>query len=250
MDFAVPEPLQAVIDAINDFLDAEVIPLEKEFLGKTFTEMLPVINGLRAKVKERGWWAPNQPKELGGMGLSLTEHGLVSEALGRTPLGHYLFGCQAPDAGNAEILHMFGSEEQKAQWLKPLVNGDIRSCFAMTEPSMPGSNPIMLASTAVKDGADYVINGHKWYTTSAEGAAFAVCMAVTHPDAPPHLRASMIIVPADTPGYRIVRNIPVMGHAGDDYFSHAEVRFEDCRVPQSNLLGGEGFGFAIAQERL
>jgi len=180
----------------------------------------------------------------------LVDHALVSEALGRSPLGHYVFGCQAPDAGNIEILHLYGNAEQKEKYLRPLVEGRIRSCFAMTEVDLPGSNPVMLAATAEKDGDDYVINGRKWYTTGADGSQFAIVMAITHPTAPPHLRASMIVVPTDTPGYHLVRNIPVMGHAGGDYFSHGEVLFQSCRVPQKNLLGGEGFGFAIAQDRL
>ena len=250
MDFAVSEKMRVILDLIDEFVEKELLPLEPEFATREFRDLLPVLEEKRALVKRMELWAPNQPREYGGMGLSLVEHGLVSEALGRTPLGHYVFGCQAPDAGNMEILHLFGSDAQKEQYLRPLVAGQIRSCFAMTEVDLPGSNPVMLAATATKDGGDYVINGHKWYTTGADGAAFAVVMAVTHPDAPPHLRASMIIVPAGTPGYRLLRNIPVMGHAGSDYFSHGEVVFENCRVPQTNLLGGEGFGFAIAQERL
>ncbi len=250
MDFAVSEKMQAILGLIEEFVDKELIPLEPEFKTGDFRAMLPVLAAKRRLVKHMELWAPNQPREYGGMGLDLVEHGLVSEALGRTPLGHYVFGCQAPDAGNMEILHLYGNAEQKERWLKPLVAGDIRSCFAMTEVDMPGSNPVMLESTAVTDGDDYVINGHKWYTTGADGAQFAIAMAVTHPTAPPHLRASMIIVPTDAPGYNLVRNIPVMGHAGSDYFSHGEVLFQSCRVPRTNLLGGEGFGFAIAQERL
>ncbi|NLH50647.1 MAG: acyl-CoA dehydrogenase [Myxococcales bacterium] len=250
MDFAVSEKMRVILGLIDEFVERELLPLEPEFATREFRDLLPVLEEKRALVKRMELWAPNQPREYGGMGLNLVEHGLVSEALGRTPLGHYVFGCQAPDAGNMEILHLFGSDAQKERYLRPLVAGQIRSCFAMTEVDLPGSNPVMLAATATKDGGDYVINGHKWYTTGADGSAFAVVMAVTHPDAPPHLRASMIIVPAGTPGYRLVRNIPVMGHAGSDYFSHGEVVFENCRVPQTNLLGGEGFGFAIAQERL
>ncbi len=250
MDFSISEKMQTVLEMIDEFVDKELIPLEPEFAVKSFREMLPVLKEKRKTVKQMELWAPNFPKEYGGMGLDLTEHALVSEALGRTPLGHYVFGCQAPDAGNAEILHLYGTDEQKEKYLRPLINGDIRSCFAMTEVDMPGSNPVMLETTAVKDGSDYVISGHKWYTTGADGSAFAIAMAVTTPDAPPHLRASMIIVPTDNPGFNLVRNIPVMGHAGDDYFSHGEVLFQSCRVPQSNLLGGEGFGFAIAQDRL
>ncbi|MBF0453111.1 MAG: acyl-CoA dehydrogenase family protein, partial [Candidatus Magnetomorum sp.] len=195
-------------------------------------------------------WAPCFPVDCGGMGLSLLEHGLVSEALGRSPLGHYVFWCQAPDAGNVEILHAFGNAEQKEKYLKPLVNGDIRSCFSMTEVDMPGSNPIMLETTAVKEGDDYVINGHKWFSSSADGSNFAIVMAVTDPAAATYLQASMIIVPVDTPGFNLVRNIPVMGHEGSDYASHGEIMYQSCRVPQTNLLGPEGHGFVIAQERL
>lgn len=250
MDFAVSDKMKAITGMINEFVDKELIPLEHEFLTKDFSQLQPVLEEKRRMVKQMELWAPNQDKEYGGMGLNLVEHGLVSEALGRTPLGHYAFNCQAPDAGNMEILHKFGTQEQKENYLKPLVEGRIRSCFSMTEVEMPGSNPVMMDTTAVKDGDDYIINGQKWYTSSADGAKFTICMAVTNPEAPKHLRASMIIVPTDNPGYNLVRNIPVMGHAGSGYFSHGEVLFQSCRVPQSNLLGPEGMGFAIAQERL
>jgi len=235
---------------IDEFIDKEIIPLEPEFLTKTFREMLPVLEEKRSMVKRMELWAPNHPKEYGGMGLNLVEHAFVSECLGRSPLGHFTFGCQAPDAGNIEILHLHGTPEQKETYLKPLVQGKIRSCFSMTEVEMPGSNPVMLDTTAVKEGGDYVINGQKWYSTAADGATFSIVMAVTNPDAEPYLRASMIIVPTNTPGFNLVRNIPVMGHSGDDYASHGEILFQSCRVPQKNLLGHEGLGFVIAQERL
>jgi alkylation response protein AidB-like acyl-CoA dehydrogenase len=184
------------------------------------------------------------------MGLDLVEHALVSECLGRSPLGHFVFGCHAPDAGNIEILYLYGTDEQKETYLRPLVEGKIRSCFSMTEVELPGSNPIMMDTTAVKDGTDYIINGQKWYATAADGAQFAIVMAVTNPEATPYLRASMIIVPCDTPGFNLVRNIPVMGHAGEDFFSHGEILYQSCRVPQKNRLGPEGHGFVVAQERL
>ncbi len=250
MDFAVSDKMETIITMINEFVDKELIPLEHDFLTKDFSLLEPVIEEKRQMVKQMELWAPNQEKEYGGMGLNLVEHGLVSEALGRTPLGHYVFNCQAPDAGNMEILHKFGTEEQKEKYLRPLVEGKIRSCFSMTEVEMPGSNPVMMDTTAVKDGDDYIINGQKWYTSSADGAQFTICMAVTNPEAARYLQASMIIVPTDNPGFNLVRNIPVMGHAGSGYFSHAEVLFQSCRVPQSNLLGPEGHGFVIAQERL
>ncbi|MCX5872545.1 MAG: acyl-CoA dehydrogenase family protein [Deltaproteobacteria bacterium] len=250
MDFAISDKLQIITQMINEFVNNEIIPLEPELHHKTFREMLPVFEEKRAMVKQMELWAPNHPKEYGGMGLDLVEYAVVSEALGRSPLGHYIFNCQAPDAGNIEILHLHGTEEQKEQYLRPLVEGKIRSCFSMTEVEMPGSNPIMLETTAVKDGDDYVINGQKWYSTSADGAAFSIVMAVTNPEAPPYLRASMIIAPTDTKGFNLVRNIPVMGHVGDDWASHGEILFQSCRVPQKNLLGSEGHGFIMAQERL
>ena len=250
MDFELSEKIETVLGMIDGFMREEVLPLERFFLAEPLSNLLPKIEQKRQAVKQMGLWAPNHPVEYGGMGLGLVDHGLVSEALGVSPLGHFIFGCHAPDAGNIEILHQHGSEEQKRRWLGPLVAGEIRSCFSMTEPEMPGSNPVMMQTTAARDGDDYVIDGQKWYTTAADGAAVAVVMAVTDPEAPPHRRASMILVPTDTPGFDLVRNINVMGHAGEGVFSHAEILYHSCRVPRSNLLGAEGQGFVIAQERL
>jgi acyl-CoA dehydrogenase len=250
MDFTVSDKIQTILELINEFVNKELIPLEPAFLQGDWDELVPVLNEKREMVKKMELWAPLHPAEYGGMGLDLVEYGLVSEALARTPTGVYTFGCQAPDAGNIEILIKYATPEQREKYLKPLIAGQIRSCFSMTEVDMPGSNPVMLETTAVKDGDDYVINGHKWYTSSADGAAFAIVMAVTNPEAPPHKRASMIIVPAGTPGFNLVRNISVMGHAGSGWYSHAEILYQNCRVPQENLLGPEGQGFVIAQERL
>ena len=250
MDFEISDRMKTILEMIHEFVEKELIPMEPEFVNHDFKEMVPALAEKREMVKKMELWGPQIPKELGGMGLSLVEHGLVSEALGGCPLGHYVFGCQAPDAGNIEILHLHGTPEQKEMYLKPLVEGKIRSCFSMTEVDLPGSNPVLLDTTAVKDGDDYVINGHKWYTTAADGAKFAIVMAVTNPEAPVYLRASMIIVPTDTPGFNLVRNLPVMGEKGSDYASHGEILYQSCRVPQKNLLGQEGLGFVIAQERL
>ncbi len=250
MDFTISERMETVLGMIREFVEKELQPLEFLFLAEPFRDLLPKLEEKRALVKQMGLWAPNHPEALGGMGLDLVDHGLVSEALGGSPIGHFVFGCQAPDAGNIEILHRHGTEDQKSRWLRPLVDGDIRSCFSMTEIDMPGSNPVLMETTAVHDGGDYVINGRKWFTTAADGAAFAIVMAVTNPDEPPHARASMILVPTDTPGFEIVRNIAVMGEPGDDWLSHSEIAYRDCRVPRSNLLGTEGRGFVIAQERL
>ncbi len=245
------ESLEALLERVRAFVEDELYPLEAEARGKGFFELEPLLEAKRAAVKAMGLWTPQLPEAWGGPGLSLEGFGRVSEWLGRSPFGHYVFNCQAPDAGNMEILIEHGTPEQTERFLGPLVRGEIRSCFAMTEPEHAGSNPVVMSTTAVKDGSDYVINGHKWFTSSADGAAFAIVMAVTNPDAErPHARASQIIVPAETPGFRIVRNIPVMGEEGEGWMSHAEVVFEDCRVPQANRLGAEGAGFAIAQERL
>ncbi len=251
MTHNVDDSLAPLLARVREFISAEVLPLEREFLTRPFRELLPALTEKRARVKALGLWTPQLPKEYGGMGLKLTEFARVSEELGRTPLGHYLFNCQAPDAGNMEVLSTHATPAQRELYLLPLARGEVRSCFSMTEPEHPGSNPTWLSTTAHKDGGDYVIDGHKWFTSAAEGAAFAIVMAVTNADEPrAHKRASQIIVPLDTAGFHLVRNISVMGDAGSDYASHAEVRYENCRVPQSNLLGREGDGFRIAQERL
>ena len=250
MDFEPSKSTQAILDKIELFLNDELRPVESQYLTSDFKEIIPILKKKRQLVKKLGLWGPNLPKELGGMGLSLLDHGLVSEVLGTSPLGHYVFGCQAPDAGNIEILHKFGNAEQKSQYLKPLADGDIRSCFSMTERDTAGSNPLLLKTTAIKDGDDFVINGEKWFSTSADGSAFSIVMAVTNPNTSPARGSSMIIVPMDTPGLKLVRNIPVMGHAGGDYDSHGQIEYNDCRVPRKNLLGKEGLGFLLAQERL
>ena len=250
MDFEVSEKMATMLAMVNEFVDRELVPIEAEMLFGTAATVEEMVADAQVKVRQMGLWAPNHPVEFGGLGLSMVEHGLLSEAMGRSPLGHTVFGSQAPDAGNIEILHTHATDEQRDRFLRPLVAGEIRSCFSMTEPETAGSNPLLLATTAVKDGDDYVINGQKWFTSSADGAAFAIVMAVTDPDAPPYARTSMIIVPTDTPGFNLVRNVSVMGHAGSGHASHAEVIYQGCRVPRANLLGPEGGGFVIAQERL
>jgi len=250
MDFEVSGKMETILSMVNEFVDNELIPLEGEMLHGDPFALEAAVAEKQQKVRQMELWAPGHPVEYGGLGLSLLEHGLLTEALGRTPLGHTVFGAQAPDAGNVEILHEYANEDQRDRFLRPLVAGEVRSCFSMTEPETAGSNPLLLATTARKDGSDYVINGQKWFTSSADGAAFAIVMAVTDPEAPPHQRTSMIIVPTDTPGFELVRNVSVMGHAGSGHASHAEVSYQSCRVPQANLLGPEGSGFRIAQDRL
>lgn len=251
MDFAISSHLEPILARVRHFINTALVPLEPTFLNQEFREMLPTLAEKRARVKELGLWAPFLPMEHGGMGLTLMEYAHVSEELGRCPLGPYVFNCQAPDVGNMEILMHYGTPEQQARYLRPLAQGEIRSCFAMTEPENPGSNPTLMDTTARKEGNNYVINGHKWFTTAADGAAFTIVMALTDPENESrHKRASQIIVPLDTPGFQRVRNIKIMGEAGSDHNSHAEVHFNNVRVPQSYLLGPEGAGFQIAQERL
>ncbi|MBX7119101.1 MAG: acyl-CoA dehydrogenase family protein [Gemmatimonadaceae bacterium] len=242
--------MSAPVGPVRAVLEEYAFPLEREFLARPFAALVPRLAAVRAEVKRRGLWAPHLPAALGGMGLALPAFGEVSAVLGESPIGHYLFGCNAPDIGNQELLLAHGSDAQRAQWLAPLARGEIRSCFAMTEPEYAGSNPVWMDTRAVPDGSDYVITGHKWFTSSADGAAFTIVMAVTDPAAPPHQRASQIIVPMGAPGITFVRNIPVMGEGGSDYASHAELRFDAVRVPQANRIGPEGAGFALAQERL
>ena len=251
MDFSLSPETQRMVQVIRKFMREEVYPLEREFLTTKFRDMLPRLAEMRSRVKALGFWLPQIAQDYGGQGLSLLEFASVGEELGRSPLGHYLFNCQAPDAGNMEILIQHGTPEQKERYLLPLTRGEIRSCFSMTEPGYPGSNPTWMGTTAVKDGEDYLINGEKWFSTGAEGAAFSIVMAITNPESgSPYLKASMIIVPTDNPGYQLVRNTSVMGEVGSDYASHGEVQFTSCRVPQTNRLGPEGAGFVIAQQRL
>ena len=178
------------------------------------------------------------------------EYALLNEEIGRSMWAQLVFNCQAPDAGNGEILHMFGTDDQKERFLRPLVEGTARSFFSMTEPEVSGADPTELRTTAVLDGDEWVIDGHKWFSSSAEGAAFGIVMAVTDPDAPPHRRMSQILVPTDTPGYELIRPIPVLGHAGRGWSTHCEVRYTGVRVPRENVLGEPGDGFRIAQKRL
>ncbi|MBV6429218.1 MAG: (R)-benzylsuccinyl-CoA dehydrogenase [Haliscomenobacter sp.] len=243
--------LRSLYPKVRAFLEEEIIPFEEEWLNMPFKEVEPVLRSKRENVKAMGAWNPYHAEAYGGAGLNLMEVAQLGELLGRTPFGHFTFNCQAPDAGNIELLLQHASPEIREKYLHPLLDGAIRSCFSMTEPGFAGSNPLLLGTTAVRDGDHFVINGHKWFTTSADGAAFAIVMAVTNPEAEnAYLKASMIIVPTDTPGFELVRNIPVMGHAGEGWHSHGEIRYTDVRVPVSNLLGPEGSGFVLAQERL
>jgi acyl-CoA dehydrogenase len=250
MDFSEPESVALIRTSVRDFMDKEVYPFEPLLRRQGFEQSLPALKDKRERAKQTGLFAPHIPKQLGGAGLSLLEFAHMSEELGKSPIGHYVFNCQAPDVGNMEILMEFGSPEQKERWLLPLIRGEIRSCFTMTEPELPGSNPTWMATTAKQDGGQWVIRGHKWFSTGMQGSAFAICMAVTDPAAEPHARASMIIVPTGTPGFEFIGNLSIMGERGGDWASHAEVSYQDARVPLDHLLGTQGMGFVIAQQRL
>jgi alkylation response protein AidB-like acyl-CoA dehydrogenase len=240
-----------LVSRYQAFLKEYIYPIEKEIIYGSFKSHLPKLRELRALAKSKGLFTPHLSIDEGGLGLSLPEFARVSEILGTSPLGHYIFNCNAPDIGNMELMHQFASPFLKETFLKPLQRGEIRSCFAMTEPEHAGSNPIHMSTTAVLEGDEYVINGHKWFTSSADGAQFTIVMAITNPEAENvYQRASMILVPLDNPGYRLIRNISIMGDEGEDYLSHGEVEFTNCRVPKSYLIGEEGQGFILAQVRL
>lgn len=240
-----------LVSRYQAFLKEFIYPIEKEIIYGSFKSHLPKLRELRELAKSKGLFTPHLSVDAGGLGLSLPEFARVSEILGTSPLGHYIFNCNAPDIGNMELMHQFASPFLKETFLKPLQRGEIRSCFAMTEPEHAGSNPIHMSTKAVLEGDEYVINGHKWFTSSADGAHFTIVMAITNPEAENvYQRASMILVPLDNPGYRLVRNISIMGDEGEDYLSHGEVEFTNCRVPKSYLIGEEGQGFTLAQVRL
>ena len=243
--------LTDLIHQYKSFLVENIYPIEKEIIYGSFKSHLPKLRKLRDLAKSKGLFTPHLSKADGGLGLSLIEFASISEVLGTSPLGHYIFNCNAPDIGNMELMHAFASPYLKETYLKPLQRGEIRSCFSMTEPEHAGSNPIHMSTKAVLEGDEYVINGHKWFTTAADGAQFTIVMAITNPEAENvYQRASMILVPLDNPGYRLVRNISIMGDEGEDYLSHGEVEFTNCRVPKSHLIGEEGQGFTLAQVRL
>jgi acyl-CoA dehydrogenase len=237
------------LEQVRAFMAERVLPNEQA-IEKQDEAGEQLLERLRNEVRGLGLWAPHVPPEAGGTGTGFLDYAYLNEYIGRSMFGQLVFGCQAPDAGNSEILHMFGTDDQKERWLQPLVAGQIRSFFSMTEPDVPGSDPTTLRTRAIREGDEWVINGRKWFSSGAEGAAFGIVMAVTDPDAGPHARATQIIVPADTPGFEIVRPVVVMGHTGKGWSTHCEVLYRGVRVPVTNTLGAEGAGFLIAQKRL
>ena len=258
MDFTVPPHIEALRIQILEFLEEKVYPRESAWFQEE-KEIYPAcvedgeeIRSLQKEALAMGIWAGHLPGDAGGMGLSVTEYGLLNEIIGRSYWAPRVFGCNAPDSGNAEILFHFGTKAQKEKYFWPLQRAEVRSFFAMTEPDVAGSDPIGLQTKAILEGneedGEWVINGRKWYSTNANGASFCILMALTDPDAARHRRFSQIIIPADTPGLKLLRPIPVMGHTEGP--GHWEVAFENVRVPYANILGDRGDGFAIAQARL
>jgi acyl-CoA dehydrogenase len=230
------------------FMDEHVLPAEAA-LSREDDAAQELIRDLRARAKSEGLWAPHLPPDAGGTGRGFLAYAHLNEEIGRTVWAQYVFNCQAPDAGNGEILHLFGTDEQKERWLKPLVEGDARSFFSMTEPDVSGADPTGLKTTARLEGDEWVIDGHKWFSSGAEDAAFGIVMAVTEPDEQPHRRMSQIVVPADAAGIEI-EPVRTLGHRGRGWSTHCEVRYTGVRVPAGNLLGERGDGFRIAQKRL
>lgn len=249
MDFSLPQHVIDLNTRVRHFIDTEVIPMEThahEYIDGLSPEHL---NELRQKAKAAGLWLPNMPAEWGGLGLEIQEFATIFETAGRSLLGPLALNCSAPDEGNMHLILNAGNDEQKERYLRPLANGDVRSAFGMTEPSPgAGSDPTMLRTKAFRDGNDWVINGHKWFATGGDGAEFIIIMAVTNPDVDVRGGATMFICPMDTPGIEFIRRVPVMGAAVPG--GHAEIKFHDLRLTDADVLGHEGHGFALAQERL
>jgi len=250
-DFSTEPEFQEKLDWMREFVEQEIWPLE--VLDVSRAERARLTAPLKEEVKRRGLWACHLPPELGGMGFGQVKLGLMNEILGTSMYASPIFGNQAPDSGNSEILSIYGTEEQKERWMRPLLAGEIRSAFSMTEPAPgAGSDPTMLRTTAVLEGDEWVINGHKWFTSNGMVADIIIVMAVTDPDAEdPRRRASMLLVPKGTPGLNVLRNVPTMGSEPDpDGFGHSEILYENCRVPKENLLGPRGEAFLLSQKRL
>ncbi|MEU1724381.1 acyl-CoA dehydrogenase family protein [Nonomuraea sp. NPDC005692] len=243
MSFAVPEHVRPIRDAVRAFMTERVEPAE-EVLHEGGPRAAATMAGLRDEARKEGLWALGHPRELGGGGLPFLDYVYVNEIQGRSEYGQLALGTFTLQ--DSLMLHEHASPEQRERYLEPLVRGDISPSFAMTEPAVSSSDPTQLTTSAVLDGDEWVINGHKWFTTGASVAAYTTVMCRTEPDAPPHRAFSMILVPTDTPGYTIVRETPVLGLDG----AHCEVRYDDVRVPTANLLGERGHGFVIAQRRL
>ena len=250
-DFETEPEFQKELDWVDTFVREEVEPLD--FVIRHAWDMndpirQKLIPPLQQQVRERGLWAAHLGPNLGGPGYGQVKLALLNEILGRTHCGPIVFGCQAPDSGNAEILAHYGTDALKKAYLEPLLRNDIVSSFSMTEPQ-GGSDPTQFITRAELDGHEWVINGEKWFSSHANFASFLILLAVTDPDEPGHRRMSMFVIPADTPGVNILRNVPVYGHS-DDLGTHSYIRYENVRIPEDHLLGARGDGFVVAQTRL
>lgn len=253
-DFSTEPDFEAQLTWVRELVENEILPLET--LDLDTRALKKMIRPLQEQVKERGLFAAHLPPELGGQGFGQVKLGLINEILGMSAIAPLVFGNNAPDSGNAELLALGieanGSEFQRAMYLEPLLRGELSSGFSMTEPDA-GADPTRIRATAVRDGDDWVINGHKWYTTNGSVADFLIVMVRTAPDLPARQAMSMLLVPKDTPGVRVVRDIATMEdpivHPGS-YGNHAEIIYENVRVPLDHLIGHEGMGFALAQSRL
>src|SRR5438132_6081964 len=248
-DFETEPEFEEKLAWMREFVREEVWPLEVMHMDQG--EFMRIIHSLQHEVKKRDLWATHLPPDLGGQGYGQVKLGLMHEIEGSSPWAPMVFGNQAPDSGNSEVLAHFGTPEQKERWLQPLLEGRIRSAFSMTEPDNAGSDPVKLSTTAVLEGDEWVINGHKWFTSNGMIADFLIVMAVTDPEAGPYERASMLLVPADIPGVKRVRNIPTMAGEHERFgYGHSEILYEDVEIPEENIIGKVGQGFQIAQIRL
>jgi len=251
-DFETEPEFQQKLDWVDTFVREEVEPLDYVWGHQQYEPLdgarRKVIDPLKEEVRSQGLWATHLGKDLGGQGYGQLKLALLNEILGRSMWAPIVFGCQAPDTGNAEIIAHYGTDEQKEKYLQPLLNGELFSCYSMTEPHA-GADPTLFKTRAEKDGDEWVINGWKFFSSNAKTASFLIVMAVTNPDVSPYKGMSMFLVPADTPGINIVRNIGLSGEPSNEG-SHALIHYEDVRVPADAVLGGEGQAFVIAQTRL
>jgi acyl-CoA dehydrogenase len=255
IDFSIEPEFEAKLDWIRSFVHEEIEPLDVLFdfstnapYDVTNRAAMDILRSLQAQVRARGLWAPHLGPELGGQGFGQAKLCFINEILGRSNWAPRVFGSQAPDSGNSEILARFGTEEQKVRYLTPLLNGEIISCYSMTEPD-GGSDPTQFQTRAVRDGGDWIINGEKWFSSNAKYAAFLITPVITHPDAEPHERMTMFLVPAGTPGVKFHRNVGLWGEHGERA-THGYLHYDNVRLPGSAVLGGVGQGFKVAQSRL
>jgi alkylation response protein AidB-like acyl-CoA dehydrogenase len=252
-DFETEPEFQEQLDWMRELIDREIVPLEPIMDEIPRDEWKVVLEHLRDQVRARGLWGAFLDPKLGGQGFGQLKLALMSEQIGRSMASMLVFGVQAPDSGNMELMAHGATEEQKDRWLWPNLRGEITSAFALTEPFNAGADPTVISTTAVRDGDEWVLNGHKWFITNASSADITLVFAETDPDNRPHKHASIFVVPAGTPGMDVVRDVGTMAHPHPEFGrpgGHAEVIFTDCRVPADNLIGNPGDGFVLAQKRL